>query len=339
MAQVYVKAPLIVQLEKPKKMAIKYHAFKLHNISLCQICPDSIRQNCINYIRSVRIIPVRKAVNMNENILIWDIAQSAPLHSQLTGVLAGFVFTSILLLLSNPPDKSRVAGISRSLNTLYVVFITLVVSSFLYAFCAADGSAVGGTPSERMWILMTLACFVFAISGVYLFYSIAWLMHDYGIDLQVAKFVSYGFYGVTVVALLYLVRTVSYEAYIIKASIGHWTPFTRWVPVLSDLIFLIVMLAPWLILLIKKYLPVASLNNRVYSEFTAFILTVIIAIYSFVIVSIPHSSSVKLFPLLIQLLLSLCFGIFIVSTAMSLPQQAISQRDASRIADVTDSVV
>src|SRR5262245_58886960 len=76
----------------------------------------------------------------------WNPITLAPVLSQLAGVLAGFVFTSIVVMLSQAwPNRRRVPAIS-----LYVAaFAALALNSYLFAVIA--GETPKGGACYRIW--------------------------------------------------------------------------------------------------------------------------------------------------------------------------------------------
>jgi hypothetical protein len=104
----------------------------------------------------------------------FNIAATAALYSQLAGVLAGFAFAALILLLTvrlspspagtTPPSTSPFA---RPTRVLVVAFIGLVLTSVNYAVLAGD---ISNTP--RSATLELLAGLGFATSGSLLLYAI-----------------------------------------------------------------------------------------------------------------------------------------------------------------------
>ena len=73
--------------------------------------------------------------------IAWNVISGY--HSQLTGVLAGFVFAALTLLLSNPPRGKSARDISDSLLLLLLVFLSLILASFLYAVATGERTQTG----------------------------------------------------------------------------------------------------------------------------------------------------------------------------------------------------
>lgn len=102
-------------------------------------------------------------------------------HSQLTGVLAGFAFAALTLLISNPPDGKSARDISDPLYTLLAVFFSLIISSFLYALATGDKSPTGPAFANMF------ASVVFAVASVQLFGCLAWFFREYRLAPDVVE--------------------------------------------------------------------------------------------------------------------------------------------------------
>jgi hypothetical protein len=95
-------------------------------------------------------------------------------HSQLTGVLAGFVFAALTLLLSTPPRGKSTREISEPLLMLLLVFLSLILASFLYAVATGERSPTGPVLSNMF------ASFIFSLAAVQMFLCLSWLFFEYG---------------------------------------------------------------------------------------------------------------------------------------------------------------
>jgi hypothetical protein len=109
---------------------------------------------------------------MDKTDPVFNIVPAAGLYSQFAGVLAGFAFTALILLLTarltTAESTTRPADFSSSARVLVVTLLGLILTSFDYAIIT------GITASRmRLAVLENLAGVVFAISAVLLFYSVA----------------------------------------------------------------------------------------------------------------------------------------------------------------------
>lgn len=112
---------------------------------------------------------------MTPNIgLFFNISTTAGLYSQLAGVLAGFAFAALILLLTGriTPGSTGATtsghAFARATRVLVVAFIGLVITSVDYAVLAGDTSG-----SPRSATLELLSGLAFATSGALLMYAVA----------------------------------------------------------------------------------------------------------------------------------------------------------------------
>ncbi len=101
----------------------------------------------------------------------WNPIALAPELSQLAGVLAGFVFTSIVVMLSQSwPKRRRIPAIS-----LFVAaFAALALNSYLFAVIA--GETPKGGACYRVWSEMMIASGLLGVGAVALTSGIVWLL-------------------------------------------------------------------------------------------------------------------------------------------------------------------
>ncbi len=79
----------------------------------------------------------------------FDNAQVAALYSQLTGVLAGFAFAALVVVLARrlegaetlSRDSEATAAVDAALGLLFSAFIGLALSSLAYALVAGETTA------------------------------------------------------------------------------------------------------------------------------------------------------------------------------------------------------
>jgi hypothetical protein len=112
----------------------------------------------------------------------FDISATAALYSQLAGVLAGFAFAALILLLtvrlappiagstspSAPAPTPPGQAFARSTRVLMIAFVSLVLTSVNYAILAGDAAS-----SPRSATLELLGGLAFSTSGILLLYAIA----------------------------------------------------------------------------------------------------------------------------------------------------------------------
>lgn len=115
------------------------------------------------------------------NVLCYNIVQSAPALSQLAGVLASFVFATIVLALGNPPKNKTVKNISLPLLSSFTAFVFLLISCYLFGVVAGEETLV------RAFIFGLAASLVFSLAALQLMLSIAWYFKSYEVELLVMR--------------------------------------------------------------------------------------------------------------------------------------------------------
>lgn len=172
-------------------------------------------------------------------MLGWSVTGSAPLESQLSAVLAGFVFTSIVFLFGREGQTQ-----SHTLGLFCAAFVTLGFDSHL--FSVVSGSA-SDTICLRVWSLAMPASGMLGVGAMAIITGITWLLPSHlsntsittdkarqngnlhsvnlnGIVLAMA-------YGVSVTVILLLGSTTYSYFYVVKyphAVPNAWADWT-WV--------------------------------------------------------------------------------------------------------------
>lgn len=77
----------------------------------------------------------------------WDVIASSSLDSQLAGVLAGFIFTGIILLLGLGGAKKNV----QALGIFCPSFIVLAFDSHLWGVINGESTTIAVTCGTRRW--------------------------------------------------------------------------------------------------------------------------------------------------------------------------------------------
>jgi hypothetical protein len=101
-------------------------------------------------------------------VLGWSATLSAPLSSQLAAVLAGFVFTSIVFLISSEGRKH-----ARALGLFCAAFVILGFDSHL--FSVLTGSALD-TYCSRVWTEAVAASGLLVVGAMAIIAGIIWLL-------------------------------------------------------------------------------------------------------------------------------------------------------------------
>lgn len=109
----------------------------------------------------------------------WSMVSSAPTNSQLAGVLAGFVFTGIIILLGRPGPRN-----TQTLALFCATFVALAFDSYLFSMVSGGDTGLFCT---RVWSQGMAASGLLAVGGVALIGGIAWLLNDHLDDTHSAS--------------------------------------------------------------------------------------------------------------------------------------------------------
>jgi hypothetical protein len=101
----------------------------------------------------------------------WNMTDVAPAYSQLAGVLAGFVFTGIILLLT---QKSLSVLRVRTLVLFVAAFFVLALNSYQWGLMAGDSIAVEAC--NRMWTEGQIASGLLGLGAMAIISGINWLL-------------------------------------------------------------------------------------------------------------------------------------------------------------------
>ncbi len=139
----------------------------------------------------------------------WDPLTSAPLNSQLAGVLAGLVFAGIVVLISVQPEPSRLpSGAEPGRRTEALV---LLVGSFLALLMAAFlfGIASGDSVCARGRTLVLSAGGLLGLGVLSMFGGLCWLIDQYDHESRRATRVTlFATYFTGFIVIFYLSATV-----------------------------------------------------------------------------------------------------------------------------------
>lgn len=103
----------------------------------------------------------------------WNLGASAPTYSQLAGLLAGFVFTVIVLLLSK---QHRATHDAQVLSVFLSAFAVLGLASYSYGVISGETApgSCGRAATE-----VTVAAGLLGMGAVAIVVSLAWLVTDF----------------------------------------------------------------------------------------------------------------------------------------------------------------
>jgi hypothetical protein len=104
----------------------------------------------------------------------WDMAEAAGLHSQLAGLLAGFLFLSVTLLIGRQQTADATPEADHLTEALYLLstsFVVLLVASFMF------GVVSGYTDASLALSLGSVAAVLLAIGAVASIAGLAWVVN------------------------------------------------------------------------------------------------------------------------------------------------------------------
>ena len=121
------------------------------------------------------------ASGLDPNTYNWSVTSGY--QSALTGILAGFAFTAVLLILSqrDKHDKEAVSvDVSYTVLSLCAVFFTLVIASYLYA-------SISGYKEDtlRAAIATIWPSVVFCLGAVLMFLTMVWFLSIYEVPTAI----------------------------------------------------------------------------------------------------------------------------------------------------------
>lgn len=98
----------------------------------------------------------------------WSMVGSAPTNSTFAGVLAGFVFTSVTILIARPGSRN-----TQALGLLSCAFVVLGFDSYLFS---AVAGAANDTDCARVWAEGIPSSGMLAVGGLAVVTGISWLL-------------------------------------------------------------------------------------------------------------------------------------------------------------------
>ena len=131
----------------------------------------------------------------------WSMAKSAALHSQLAGLLAGFLFLCVTVLISRQPATG-----DQTDNIIYLVstsFVVLLVASFMF------GVVSGHSDASKALMLGTISAILLAIGAVATLAGLAWLVKHHSEESVIQPHIELLVLLAYVVASIHLSLTAS----------------------------------------------------------------------------------------------------------------------------------
>ena len=140
----------------------------------------------------------------------WSPIAAAPSQSLIAGVIAGFLFAGIVVVLSQRTRRHQDS--TRALKLMLTAFLGLVVTSYLYATLAGEETC------PRAETEAVLNGGVLGICGIVLIVSLTWLVAAYHTDVKILDFLrGLAYFASLFVVLLLCVSSTGY----IDAELPH----------------------------------------------------------------------------------------------------------------------
>lgn len=115
------------------------------------------------------------------SILCFDVARSATAYSQIAGVIAGFAFLAIIMLLQSRSPRAEGDGSRQGLQNVMVSFVTAFVVSIVASFLAAQ-VAREEVVGPRAFTMSIMAGLAFSTAILMLLYGMVWLFKTWGLE-------------------------------------------------------------------------------------------------------------------------------------------------------------
>lgn len=141
---------------------------------------------------------------MGDKDMLVDWATMSSNYANFAGILAGFVFSGIFLLLE---DEKRDA--SEVISILLVGFFGLVLTAFL--FSNISGMEADPLDQNRMRMVsfhLVIASIIFSIAIMQMFLSLVFIFILYELPTQVISLGKTIYYGSALIATMFVIRTI-----------------------------------------------------------------------------------------------------------------------------------
>lgn len=170
-----------------------------------------------------------------KTLLCFDMSTSAGFHAQLTGILAGLAFASIVLILQSTTLSGR--GAEVGLLAFFSALITLLIATFLYGTAAGEERIAG-----RVAIMVLLASITLAVAVHELFYGLTWLVRAGGFPNATEMAARITALVIPLLASVYLVITALNEVSVTTTREVVGSPIFLFLVLLSLLLALVLLL-------------------------------------------------------------------------------------------------
>ncbi|WP_144122755.1 hypothetical protein [Catellatospora sichuanensis] len=181
----------------------------------------------------------------------WNPLTTAPLNSQLAGVLAGLVFAGMIVLISVQPQPSRLpSGVEPGRRTEALVllvgsFLALLMASFLF------GVASGDTVCMRGRTLLLSAGGLLGLGVLSMFGGLCWLIDQYDHESRRAtRATLFATYFVGFIVIFYLSTTVGGYVDDVGSELSEQLP--GWLPTIINYYYLPILEGITVLLLLRS---------------------------------------------------------------------------------------
>lgn len=181
----------------------------------------------------------------------WNPLTTAPLNSQLAGVLAGLVFAGVIVLISVQPEPARLpSGVEPGRRTEALVllvgsFLALLMAAFLFGVASGDGVCTRG----RTMVLA--AGGLLGLGVLSMFGGLCWLIDQYDHESRRATRVTlFATYFVGFIVIFYLSATVGAYVHDVGEEIPGGPP--GWLPTFIDYYYLPILEGITVLLLLRS---------------------------------------------------------------------------------------
>ena len=185
----------------------------------------------------------------------WNATTAVGWLSALAGVLSGFVFAALVVVLTSqdPEDEASEPGgrfhvrIGDSMPVLLGGFVALLADAFMYAALSAVFHPLKVPP------LATLAAAVFCAGVVQAFVALAWLFAAFPRGLPA--------YATAKLAARFVMFNTGIFLYLQIAK-AHWVVHGRDQSDMAKLSWAALLAGPWLLVVLSRYLAHSGLQRR-----------------------------------------------------------------------------
>lgn len=136
--------------------------------------------------------------------MLVDFATMSSNYANFAGILAGFVFSGIFLLLE---DEKRDA--SEVISILLVGFFGLLLTAFLFSnISGMDAETIDPDRIRLVAFHMVIASIIFSIAIMQMFLSLVFIFILYQLPMQVISLGKTIYYGSALIATMFVIRTI-----------------------------------------------------------------------------------------------------------------------------------